>query len=182
MRYYVFALFAVFFVCGSFALSAFAQSGTSPSASTTTTAPSRAVPPSLQKLYDQRKADISAMDTNGDGVLSPDELAAATQSKFDAADTNQDGVISPEEQAAAVGAFKTTQQKTYGAQTANKAVQLQNRFDAADANKDGLVSKEEYEAYYTQRYKKFDKNADGTLDLKEYQTDVESRRKRRRSE
>lgn len=146
----------------------------------TQTSPSRTVPPSLQKLYDQRKTDITAMDTNGDGVLSPDELAAATQAKFDAADTNKDGVISSEEQSATVGAFKQTQQETYGAQTANKAVQLQNRFDAADANHDGTVSKAEYEAYYSQRYQKFDKNADGKLDVKEYQTDTESRRKRRR--
>lgn len=156
------------------AFPAFAQSQTQ-------TSPARTLPPSLQKLYDQRKADMAAMDTNGDGVLSPDELAAATESKFDAADTNKDGVISPEEQAATVGNFKQAQQETYGAQTNNKAVQLQNRFDAADANKDGTVSKAEYEAYYSDRYKKFDKNADGTLDLKEYQTDVENRRKRRRN-
>lgn len=166
----VFLIFTLVF----FTFPAFAQSQAQ-------TTPSRTIPPSLQKLYDQRKADIATMDTNGDGVLSPDELAAATQSKFDAADTNKDGVISPEEQAATVGAFKQTQQKTYGAQTNNKAVQLQNRFDAADANKDGTVSKAEYEAYYSDRYKKFDKNADGTLDLKEYQTDVENRRKRRRN-
>lgn len=164
---------AAFFVILLFSPSVFAQSPAQAPAS-------RAVPPSLQKLYNQRKADITAMDVNGDGVLSPDELAAATQGKFDAADTDKDGVISPQEQAATVGTFEQTQQKAYGAQTANKAVQLQNRFDAADVNHDGSVSKAEYESYYGNRYKKFDKNADGKLDIKEYQTDVENRRKRRR--
>lgn len=174
MRYPVLTPFVFFAVGALFALPVCAQSQTEPPSP-------RKVPASLQKLYDQRKTDITAMDTNGDGVLSPDELAAATQTKFDAADTNKDGIISPAEQAATVGAFRQTQKPVYGSQTANKAVQLQNRFDAADANKDGTVSKEEYESYYNARYRGFDKNGDGALDVKEYQTDVENRRKRRRN-
>lgn len=145
------------------------------------TAPSsRTVPPSLQKLYERRKTDMLAMDLNGDGVLSPEELAAATQSKFDAADIDKDGIISAQERAASIGAFKQEGQKTYGNQVDNKAKQLENRYDAADANEDGQVSKQEYETYYGTRYQKFDKNGDGKLDLKEYQTDVENRRRRRR--
>lgn len=144
------------------------------------TTPSRAVPPSLQKLYDRRKAEMDVLDTNKDGVLSPEELAAGTKTKFDAADANKDGVITEAERKAAIGAFKQTQQKVYGGQTANKAVQLENRYEAADANKDGTVSKAEYDAYYGARYEKLDKNKDGKIDLKEYQTDTENRRKRRR--
>lgn len=154
----------------------------SPAPAQSTAAPpsSRTVPPSLKKLYDQRQAEMAILDKNGDGVLSPEELAAGTQMKFEAADANKDGIVTQAERDASIGAFKQTHQEKYGAQTANKAVQLQNRFEAADTNKDGQVSKQEYDAYYGQRYQKLDKNKDGKLDLREYQTDTENSRRRRR--
>ena len=47
-------------------------------------------------------ATMQRMDANHDGKISLDELTARQMAAFDAADTNHDGIVTPEERAAAM--------------------------------------------------------------------------------
>merc|ERR1712196_250894 len=88
----------------------------------------------------------AAMDTDGDGGVSYQELQAAVQAAkaayqeqaneiideaFDAVDANGDGQVTVEEMAAATGM---------------EVGDIQEAFDAVDTNKDGVLDKEEAKA------------------------------------
>lgn len=72
------------------------------------------------------------IDTNGDGVLSPEEIAAAKLQRAQRIDANQDGYISVEE----LEAHRQLMQ----------AERMQRRMQKLDTNQDGRVSVEEFAA------------------------------------
>ena len=117
-------------------------------------------------------ANFKAIDTNGDGVLSQSELAAAAakgeqqrqaqlrtrmEGEFTKLDTNKDGVLSKAEFLAA-----TPPASAQAANAADILAQL-------DKNKDGKVSPEEYRGPVLSRFDALDTNHDGTLSATERQ-------------
>ena len=127
-----------------------------------------------QRKLDKRLQEMKTLDLNNDGILQASELQGAATKKFEAADTNKDGVISPEEVAASLSQFSQEQEDSYGKATVKQeANRLKNRLKTADTNRDGQVSKEEYEAFMNERQSLFDRDGDGIITEDEYRTDGE---------
>lgn len=114
---------------------------------------------------------FKAMDTNGDGRLSPDEHAAGAKKMFDTMDANKDGTVTSGEMDAAhekVTGKKATKADMSSAEkikvvdtngdgmlTADEhAVGSKKMFDKMDTDKDGFVSKAELEAGHAKMMKK----------------------------
>jgi hypothetical protein len=97
---------------------------------------------------------LKAADTNGDGMLSPQEAAALPRiaANFAAIDANHDGFISFDE----LRAFMQAKHGEHGNHGA-KALK------SADANGDGKVSRDEFMAAAAARFDKMDGNKDGFL-------------------
>lgn len=131
------------------------------------------IPEYLQKRYDRRLEDIKMFDLNRDGVLQVDELKRSTATKFDLADTNKDGILSPEETAAAVDKMKSREQAVYGNSVRQYANRLKNRYKIADKDHDKQVSRQEYETYMTRHQQNFDRDGDGIISPDEYRADEE---------
>jgi Ca2+-binding EF-hand superfamily protein len=140
---------------------------------------------------------FARMDGNGDGKLTPDELASPHgphgnmpdktgaghasfgQKRFDQFDTNHDGVVTKDEflaEAAAkfaqfdtAGNGKVTAAEIEAApKTQDRAVRIADRFvKHMDTNGDGVVTQDEFVAAAKARFAKLDKNADGYLDADE---------------
>lgn len=117
-------------------------------------------------------ANFKAIDTNGDGTLSSNELAAAegkvqqqriaalrsrVDAEFTKLDTNKDGQLSKSEFMAAA--------PTASSATPNGAAIVTR----LDSNKDGKVSADEYRAPVLGQFDKVDTNHDGTLSPTERQ-------------
>lgn len=112
----------------------------------------------------QDRPDFATLDTNGDGLLTQDELAAQGAARFAAADTNGDGALSEAELLARATARTEGRAAEMVARMlerldANEDGQIQQselpepnadraerRFTRADANDDGAISAEEFEA------------------------------------
>jgi hypothetical protein len=89
------------------------------------------------------------LDTNGDKVVSRDELLSRITERFDRADVNKDGTVTPEER-------KVATQKW-----------AEERFSKADANKDGALSADELPVRFAKKLQKLDANQDGKLTREE---------------
>ena len=125
-------------------------------------------------------ATFKAIDTNGDGTLTANEVGAAElkvlqnrasavrtrmDGEFTKLDTNKDGQLSKAEFMAAVPAGPTA--------APNGAPALA----ALDKNKDGKVSLDEYRAPRLSAFDKADTNHDGTISAAERQAVAGARRK-----
>jgi Ca2+-binding EF-hand superfamily protein len=98
------------------------------------------------------------IDTNGDGVISKDEMAAARVRLFRKLDRNGDGVIDRNEIESARQAIKDR------AETAQ--ARLANRWRRMDANGDGKVSEQEF-ASSMPLFDLADRDGDGKLSADE---------------
>jgi Ca2+-binding EF-hand superfamily protein len=136
----------------------------------------------MQTKYDANynKDRFTSADTNGDGMLSKQEAAAAMKGfegknggeRFDAADTNHDGMLSLQEATARVNL-----EKEHGVQKAREAQDEHYnsaRFQDADTNGDGFVSRDEAAANKQwadklggNRFDEADTNHDGKLSMDE---------------
>ena len=125
-----------------------------------------AAPVTRAQLIKNLDASFKNVDTNGDGVLSQPELAAAeskgisqrvaamrgrVEAEFTKLDTNKDGTLSKAEFMAAAPNAPAT-----APSGANILAQL-------DKNKDGKISVDEYRARLLVPFDKADSNHDGTL-------------------
>jgi Ca2+-binding EF-hand superfamily protein len=113
---------------------------------------------------------MSQLDTNKDGKLSKDEVAA----RFDQVDADKDGFLSAEELAAARAQFAGRHQRMdmdgdamVSREEAKNSPMLSRNFDAIDANKDGQLSRDEMRSAWAGRGHRhgprMDANADGLI-------------------
>ena len=164
--------FAAILALGA-AAPAFATAAPTPPARPAGTAPAQTqATPTRATLLKNMDANFKTIDSNGDGVLSQSELAAAAakgeqqrqaqlrtrmEGEFGKLDTNKDGVLSKSEFLAA-----TPPASTGTPNGADILAQL-------DKNKDGKVSPDEYRAPVLARFDALDTNHDGTLSATERQ-------------
>jgi hypothetical protein len=95
-----------------------------------------------------RAASFQAIESDGDGKISLDEIKKAAAAKFDALDRNRTGTLTRRE----VGRLRLSRKD----------------FAAADPDKDGTLSKDEYLALAEQRFKALDTKQAGALTLAEF--------------
>jgi Ca2+-binding EF-hand superfamily protein len=109
---------------------------------------------------------LAALDTDGDGALSTDELASVSQS-LRTLDRNSDGQLTPNEIAPAPAGQRGGRfggpPGGFGGGRPNPAEMLTRM----DANGDGKVSKSEVPQQMLQRWDRMDTNSDGFIDKKE---------------
>jgi Ca2+-binding EF-hand superfamily protein len=140
---------------------------------------------------------FARLDKNGDGKLTPDELATRwgrgakdptqantksgtfAQQRFDKLDSNHDGVVTVDEYVTAAKTLyaqfdtqhngKVTAAEIAAApKTQERAVHMADRLIRhMDTNGDGIVSQDEFMAAAKTRFTKIDKNADGFIDADE---------------
>jgi Ca2+-binding EF-hand superfamily protein len=101
---------------------------------------------------------MAFFDSNGDNLVTMDELKAASKTRFDKMDADASGAVTHEEFVAYVS--ERRQQRR------------EQRFAFMDSNGDGQVSKDEYIAYKSQRaaqrFERMDANQDNMMSAQEY--------------
>ncbi len=110
---------------------------------------------SLPKDY-AGDAHFKAMDTNGDGTLSPDEHAVGAKKMFGTMDANKDGTVTPEEMDAA-------HEKMAGKKTTKADRSSAEKIKVVDSNGDGMLSADEHVAGAKKMFDKMDTDKDGFL-------------------
>ncbi|MBS8228744.1 EF-hand domain-containing protein [Vannielia litorea] len=121
---------------------------------------------------DPTPPSFAELDTNGDGSLSAEELAAGDAVRFARADANGDGEISAEELAAAAQAREE----------ARRTQRAERMIERLDTDGNGTVSAEEFAAGRPERaqerraqmldtlFERMDTNDDGTVSEQEFET------------
>lgn len=101
-------------------------------------------------------AQFKAMDTDGDGRLSPDEHAAGAKRMFDAMDADKDGTVTIAEMDAA-------HKNVPGKEPKSTDLSSIEKIKVVDKNGDGLLSAEEHAAGSKRMFSKMDVDRDGFL-------------------
>ena len=100
--------------------------------------------------------NFERLDTNGDGMLTLEELQARGQSKFAETDTNSDGFLDVEELAAAA--------------ERERAQMIERLLERKDTNGDGMLSIEEMAPDNAGKlFERADTNGDGMIDADEWE-------------
>lgn len=113
------------------------------------------------------------LDTNGDGVLSVEEMQAPMLERFQSADTDGDGNLSADELNAArpeKGEGKRFGGGKFGKDGGNRGDRAAKMIAKLDSDGDGLLSLEELSANPkpAQMFEKIDANGDGAISQEEF--------------
>jgi len=112
---------------------------------------------------DETVQRLMALDRNGDGTLTKDEIPERMQGLFSRIDTNKDGKLTPDE----IRASATTQSGPSGRpQRGADATRMDPVLNAIDGDHDGVLSAAEIAAAPT-ALKSLDKDGDGELSASE---------------
>lgn len=101
-------------------------------------------------------AQFKAMDTDGDGKLSPDEHAAGAKRMFDAMDVDKDGTVT-------IAEMDAVHKNVPGKEPRNSDLSSVEKIKVVDKNGDGLLSAEEHAAGSRKMFSKMDTDRDGFL-------------------
>jgi len=102
------------------------------------------------------------LDSNGDGVVTADEIQAFEHRLFARLDANHDGVLTAEEFAA-----RRTGKQDAADVPQKSAAARGRRFAAMDTDGDGRVTADEFAAAFNKRLSALDANGDGRITLDE---------------
>jgi Ca2+-binding EF-hand superfamily protein len=112
---------------------------------------------------DETVQRLMALDRNGDGTLTKDEVSERMQGLFTRIDTNKDGKLTPDE----IRASATGQSGPVGRpQSGGEATRMDPVLNAIDADHDGILSASEIATAPT-ALKSLDKDGDGELSASE---------------
>ena len=107
------------------------------------------------------------MDTNGDGVVTAEELAAVGEARFAEMDADGDGVLSVEEITAMITAEAS----------ARAAKGVERMLERLDENGDGVISQDEMpERDHSRVVDHLDEDDDGAISEEEFETAKEMRK------
>src|SRR6056297_803819 len=99
------------------------------------------------------------LDTDGDGRITPEEMAGHMQARFEGADTDGDGVLSHEELVTRMMERRTERMSAYA----------DHMIERHDANGDGMLSMDEMRADHQPRmFGRFDTDGNGAISAEEF--------------
>jgi Ca2+-binding EF-hand superfamily protein len=99
-------------------------------------------------------AHFSAMDTNSDGKLSPDEHAAGARKMFNTMDANKDGRVTAAE-------MDTAHEKVAGKRATQADLSSAEKIKVVDTDGDGILTADEHATGSKMMFDKMDTNKDG---------------------
>lgn len=115
---------------------------------------------------------FETLDINNDGRITPQEMGAHMDARFDKADLNGDGLVSADE-------LRTRMQKRDTERMDRRISKMMQRHDA---NGDGLLNKDEMKSKRLNRMMKFvDENGDGSISKSEFENMQQKRDARRKA-
>jgi len=123
-------------------------------------------PEAIKRIDHRANALVKRVDTAGNGYITQDEFVAAAQKRFARLDDNGDGKLTPDELA---GRWARAA-KAQGNGGGRFAQLMQKRFDKADTNHDGVVSIDEYVAAAKALYAQLDTQHNGKVTASEIAT------------
>ena len=107
------------------------------------------------------------LDTDGDGVVSAEELAAHADARFDSMDTDGDGVLSVEEITAMIEAEASSR----------AARGVERMIERLDENDDGVISEDEMpERGQSRLIEHLDEDEDGVISSDEFEAAKDKRK------
>ena len=120
-------------------------------------APALLVAQSVPGLGERMQEHFTAVDSDGDGLLSLDEFLAAREERVEALDADADGFLSTDE----LSSFEGPHGRTPPAGV------IERRMEQADTDGDGVLSFDEVESAHALRFEAADADDDGYLSLDE---------------